>query len=342
MCFVELEFGPFFGVSEKANFCKFVVVRLRDCFCLLRFLTNRSFLMCLGWCLSHWGRLLLLERGFQWLVLFRIFVKVSLSDGREQLVSSNHCLVALSIFVPKWGRRLEAIIVFLSYFFFDHGLFWLRSGCDHGLRLGKWLCWASFAALCNCFLSDHSVITHVHGLLITPRIFSVFFLFVFLAQVVSIGPRSLFISLHFVCVIMAIWQSVDRLLHEFGLKLPPGYVRVHILHECAWRCSLHFVGWYRLPLAVQQLQVWKQPFDFEICSGEFFRGETVVFYVETDGFLRDVLLVDVELRGKESGNSFYGCVYHRSHFLFNNNKHALFILLKSYLKILLSMNFQQQ
>ena len=125
--------------------------------------------------------------------------------------------------------------------------------------------------------------------------------------------------MHFVCVIMAIWQSVDRLLHEFGLKLPPGYVRVHILHECAWRCSLHFVGWYRLPLAVQQLQVWKQPFDFEICSGEFFRGETVVFYVETDGFLRDVLLVDVELRGKESGNSFYGCVYHRSHFLFNNN-----------------------
>jgi hypothetical protein len=97
------------------------------------------------------------------------------------------------------------------------------------------------------------------------------------------------------------------------------------MHESAWRCRLHFVGWYSKPLAVKHLQVLKKPFDLELTGGELFWGETVVFYVETDSFLRDVLLVGVELRGKESGNAFYGCVDHRSYFLFNNDKHALFI-----------------
>ena len=124
---------------------------------------------------------------------------------------------------------------------------------------------------------------------------------------------------------MAIWQRFEHLLHEFGLKLPPGDVRVHILNESAWRRRLHLVGWYRLPRAVKKLQVWEQPFDLELTGGELFRGEIVVLNVETDGFLCDVLVVGIELRCKESRDTFYCCVYRRRHFLFNNNKHTLLI-----------------
>ena len=124
---------------------------------------------------------------------------------------------------------------------------------------------------------------------------------------------------------MAIWQHINHLLHEFGLKLPPGDVRVHILNESAWRRRLHLVGWYRLPCAVFLLQEWEQPFDLELTGGELFWGELVVLNIVTDSFLGDVLVVGIELRCKESRDTFYCCVYRRRHFLFNNNKHALLI-----------------
>jgi len=124
----------------------------------------------------------------------------------------------------------------------------------------------------SMIIHDHSMIIHVDGRCMILRFNFDFVLFVFLARVFGDGLRSFSFSLRFGCVIMAFWQSIDHLLHVIVLRLPPGYVRVHILHEHAWRCSLHFFGWHRKPLAVQLLQVGKEPLDFEITGGEFFRG----------------------------------------------------------------------
>ena len=78
------------------------------------------------------------------------------------------------------------------------------------------------------------------------------------------------------------------------------------------------------PSAVVLLQVREKEFDLKQLICELFWSQFVVADVVRDGFLCYVFLVGVKLRGEESGNTFYGCVYHRSHFLFNNNKHALF------------------
>ena len=102
--------------------------------------------------------------------------------------------------------------------------------------------------------------------------------------------------------------------------LPLANVIVHVVDKCARRCRLHLIDGYCIPLAVKQLEVVKQPFDLEITGGECFRSEPVVFYVESDGFLCNVFLVSVKLRGKESRDAFCGCVYHISYFIFNNNK----------------------
>ena len=125
-------------------------------------------------------------------------------------------------------------------------------------------------------------------------------------------------------MITALWQSVDHFLHGIILLLPSCNVRVHVLDESPWRRSLHFVDWYVLPLAVCLLQVLKEPFDFELTGSKLSRGQTVVFYVESNRFLRDVLMIGVELQGKEFGNTFCSCIYIRHSFILNNNKQYLF------------------
>ena len=208
--------------------------------------------MCLGLSQFLCWRLLLLGCGFDWLVALVVFFHASLSGGSEQLVSIYNCLVTRSFLISKLGCLLELIIALLLFFAFDHGRLSLRSGCDHDrigdfLRhgLGKWLCFARFTALDDFSLSDHGMLVHVHGILTIPRRLFAFFLFGVLAHVFGEGPWSFFISLHFGRVIMALWHRVDHLLHVVVLLLPSAYVRVHILHERAWRCSLHLVGWYR-------------------------------------------------------------------------------------------------
>ena len=99
-------------------------------------------------------------------------------------------------------------------------------------------------------IHDHSMIIHVDGRCIILRFNFDFVLFVFLARVFGDGFGFFPFSLRFGCVIMAFWQSIDHLLHGFGLKHPPFNVRVHVLHERAWRCRLHLVGWYSIPLVV--------------------------------------------------------------------------------------------
>ena len=101
-------------------------------------------------------------------------------------------------------------------------------------------------------------------------------------------------------------------------------MRVHILHQCARRSSFHLVYRDVTPSAVVLFQVRFKEFDLKQLICELFWSQIVVADVVSNGFLRYVFLVSIELRSKESGNTFYCCVYHRSHFLFNNNKHNLY------------------
>ena len=78
------------------------------------------------------------------------------------------------------------------------------------------------------------------------------------------------------------------------------------------------------PSAVVLLQVREKELDLKQLICELFWSQIVVADVVRNGFLRYVFLVGVKLRGEESGNTFYCCVYHRSHILFNNNKHNLY------------------
>ena len=99
---------------------------------------------------------------------------------------------------------------------------------------------------------------------------------------------------------------------------------VHVLHQCAWRSSFHFVQRNVGPSAVVHLQIREKEFDLKLLTCELLWSQLVVADVVSNGFLCDVFLVGIKLRGEKSGDTFYGCVYHRSHFLFNTNKHALY------------------
>jgi len=163
--------------------------------------------------------------------------------------------------------------------------------------------------LTNFFLSKQNGIGHDHGFLVTPRSFYEFDFFVVLAQVVGEGQRSFIARLPFGRVITALRKSVDHLLHGIVLSLPPVYVSVHVRKERARFCRLHFFGRYIVPSPVKLLQVWQKPFDHELAVCELFWGETAFAHVFRNGLFCDVLVVGVKLRGEESGNTLYGCVY---------------------------------
>ena len=82
-----------------------------------------------------------LGRNCEWLILFTVFFKVSLSGSSHKLVRSYNCLVTWSLLKSKLGRLFKLIIVPLLCSTFDHKLVWWRIRCDHG-----WLdffdCWA--------------------------------------------------------------------------------------------------------------------------------------------------------------------------------------------------------
>ena len=62
------------------------------------------------------------------------------------------------------------------------------------------------------------------------------------------------------------------------------------------------------------LQVREKNFDLKLLTCELFWSQIVVADVVRNGFLRDVLVVGVKLRGEESRNSFYCGVYRGTHF----------------------------
>ena len=126
--------------------------------------------------------------------------------------------------------------------------------------------------------------------------------------------------MHISCVIFGRWQRVDHFLHGIELLLPSSNVCVHVRHKRTWRRSLHLFGWYITPKGANLSQVWKEPFDFELTGSELFRGHIVIFYVESNGFLTNVLHVIVELLCKKLRNAFCGCVYLWHSFILNNNK----------------------
>ena len=122
------------------------------------------------------------------LFAFEFLCSVPFSHGREQFVRIYTGLVAKAFLTSKSGSLIKAFLMLFLCFDVVCGLNFLMIRYDHGRlgdslwrRLGIWLRCAGFAALCNCFLSDH-------GLLISPRFFLIFLLFVLLTRVVSIGP----------------------------------------------------------------------------------------------------------------------------------------------------------
>ena len=176
------------------------------------------------------------------------------------------------------------------------------------LRRREGCCCASFTALCNILLGDHSRIVHVHGIMIGLRSFIVFVLFVILERVLGEGLRFLIISLHIGCVIFGRRQGVDHFLHDIDRLLPSSNVCVHVRNKRTWRRSLHLFGRYITPNRADLSQIWKDPFDFELTGSEFLCGRIVISYVESNGFLTNVLHVIVELLCKKLRNAFRGCV----------------------------------
>jgi len=244
ICFTAQFHGKVSFVEEGGKRDEVVIVRPRSSCMTSGLLPKTSILLCLGsillylgWLLHYLRRLLLLGSGVEWLVALKVFFKFSLSSGRDNIVRSNNCLGAGYFLITELGRQFEVFVVVWLFFDSDHGLFSLMNGCDHGrlddflrLRLGSWFSYASLTALSNFLIGDQSLITDVHGLLITPRSLFAFDLFIFLALVVGDSQRFFIADLHFGRVITALRKSVDHFLHGVVLKLPPGYVCVHVLH----------------------------------------------------------------------------------------------------------------
>ena len=108
----------------------------------------------------------------------------------------------------------------------DHG----RQGVFYGFRVGRRCSFTGFITLDNFFIGDHSLIIHVHGVLITVRSLFAFDLFVVLAHVVGDSQRLFIASLNVFRVIIALRKSVNHFLHGVVLSFPPGYVCVHVLN----------------------------------------------------------------------------------------------------------------
>ena len=164
------------------------------------------------------------------------------------------------------------------------------------------------------------MIIHVHRLLITRRNFTMLYLFEVLALVVGQSQGLFVADLHFRGVITWVRKVVDHFLHGFELLLPPGHMRVHVLNQCARWSSFHLLHSYVTPSLVVLWQVREKKFDFEQLTCKLFWSQILVFDVVSNGFLRNVFLVSIKLCCEESRDTFYSCVYHRSYFLFNNNK----------------------
>ena len=78
------------------------------------------------------------------------------------------------------------------------------------------------------------------------------------------------------------------------------------------------------PSCVELLEMLKQVLDLKLLVSKFLWREFMCNDVVCDGFLRDVLIVCIELSGKESRTTALQFVSHRISFLFNSNKHSLF------------------
>ena len=135
-------------------------------------------------------------------------------SGRDGNIDQKvYFFVVRFLLITKIRRLLAVFVVFRLLFYRDLWLVWLLIKCDHGRLYGFLVLWfmrrfvhASLAALNNLFGRNH-------GLLITPRKFFVFFLFVVLAQVLRNGKGSFFGGLRFHCFVLLLQKSVDQFLH---------------------------------------------------------------------------------------------------------------------------------
>ena len=138
------------------------------------------------------GILIFLGSGLVSLVKFLACLLFSLSGRFANIDEKLYFFVGGFLLITKFGHLFAVLIVLRLFFDSDHWLFFLLIRCDHDRLCVFLMFWfarrfvhASLATFCNFFQSDLSLITCDHRLLIGPRKFFGFVLFVVLAQVVG-------------------------------------------------------------------------------------------------------------------------------------------------------------